>query len=182
MGCELLIANFNKGIYKIGDVVAIKDTPCEWGSKECPPNWLIVQVSDANRLTYDSYLNRPWKRIFKFNLEGLSPTMATIRITIDPSVVSASGQNSGVPVDLQLFITGVLGGVILGSGTDYLLVQLPRSLDLPTVRREFQESFGARIGFLRCIDPAFVASAIGGAKPVRTVTQMLSLIKSRLDD
>lgn len=106
MACELLIAAFNKGIYQVGDVIAIKDLPWTWGSKECPPNWIIVCISDASASELTNYL-------------------CEVRKQVDGDIVTELGRKRGVT-------SQYVGIVIAGGKPTITKAQLENFLSLRT--------------------------------------------------
>jgi len=184
MPCEILIAAVGKiGITQKGYPWIIKDCPCAWGKKECPPNWVILRLTDASKAQVEHFLNE-WKKQFAYQILAENELGYRIKVTVDPDFISVSGANKELRADLKDHIVTNYGASIVSYDGNEAVVDIPKPVSLLAVQADIYDIFSERVDTrMYYFSEADVDLALSkGGYIEMSRQQALNRIKSKLDD
>ena len=187
--CELAICNFTKGPWRPGYVVAVKECPTEWGKEECPPNWLILRVRDADRVNLEAMLYEPWRtNRYKVTEQlGELGTKAQIVIEQDATDVSATGLNAEFAIhdEMEAYLQEFYGAVLVTKESTKLVVEMSKDAvgTLSHIKGDLDGEF-AKTKDLRLVyvEPIEVTKLIKEKAPVVSLRDFHLMLHNRLDD
>ena len=81
MPVQLLVAATTHAKQIKGAIIAVRDSPTTWGSKEGLPNYIVVTISNATAEQVDEYLGA-WKTDFQHSVVTLPDLSKQITVTI----------------------------------------------------------------------------------------------------
>jgi len=182
--CEILIAAVGKsGVTDKGYPWIIKDCPCVWGTKECPPNWVILHLTNASRAQVEHFLNS-WFKYFVYEILAENEQGYRIKVTVDSALISASGANRELRADLKDHIITNYGASVFSYDGNEAVVDIPKPVDLQALRADIYDIFSERVDtrmYYFSEEDVDLALSLGGHIEM-TRQQALNRIKSKLDD
>jgi len=184
MPCEILIAAVRKtGITEKGYPWIIKDCPCAWGKKECPPNWVILHLTDASKTQVEHFL-KEWHKYFAYQILAENELGYRIKVTVDADFISASGTNRELRADLKDHLVTVWGASIFSYDANEAVVDIPKPVSLLAVQADIYDIFSERVDtrFYYFSEPDVDLALSQGGYIEMTRQQALNRIKSKLDD
>lgn len=117
MGVELLIVAVAKDPYIRGEPVVIKESPANWGSKERPPNWVRVIVSDATFEQAQAYLE-PMRTVFTYEVLAQNANGKRIKVSVHPGIISVFGADKGMRQELYEYLNTEYGAINVPTKSD----------------------------------------------------------------
>lgn len=145
MPCEILIAAVGKlGVTEKGYPWIIKDCPAKWGNKECPPNWVVLKITDATKAQVIKY-KRGWFKYFKHEILVENDQGYRIKVTVDPTFISVSGINRSLRSGMKDYITTHWGANIVSYDNNEVIVDIPKPVDLAELKADAYDKFTERI-------------------------------------
>lgn len=187
MACEILIAAKDLNHSSKGYPKNVKDIPCVWGKKECPPGYVILRITDASASQVEHFLQQ-WHKKFAYTIINENEAGYRIKVEVDPALVSASGMNKEVRADMKYYIRNTWDAVIVAYDDFSVFVDIPKVdgvLDLQEVKDDIHDKFAEVIDHrFYYFDSGDVDNALTkpGGIVERTKAQVLTMIRSKLDD
>jgi len=145
MPCEILIAAVGKPeVTDKGYPWIIKDCPCVWGRMECPPNWVILHLTNATKANVE-HLLASWYKSFAYEILGENEQGYRIKVTVDPDFVSASGANKELRADLKDDLVTNWGASIVSYNGFEAVVDIPKPVSLLELQAHIYDIFSERV-------------------------------------
>ena len=198
MAVEMLIAAHDLNHSLKGYPKNIKDIPCVWGTKESPPDYVILRVMGTITKDQVEYFLQQWHKKFTYDIIAENDQGYRIRVKVDPVFVSVSGVNKEVRAELKTYIRDAYGASIFSYDDYEAVVDVPKPLTMfpgmPLIERsvtlqelkddihdKFTEVIDHRFYYFESTDVDYALTQPGGIVE-RTKAQVLAMIKSKLDD
>lgn len=184
MAVEILIAAHDLNHSLKGYPKNAKDTPCAWGTKEGLPDYVILRATDATKAQVEHYLAQ-WQKYFTYDIVNENDLGYRIRVKVDPTLVSASGMNKGVRSEMKTYIQDYHNAIIFSYDNYEAVVDVPKPVILSDLKNDVNDKFAEiidhRFYYFDSADVDYALTQPGGIVE-RTKVQVLSMIKSKLDD
>lgn len=133
MPCSILIraTDSPSGGMKKGYLSVVTDLPHTWGAMEGMPNWIHVDISDADASEVESFLAN-WMLFFEVTtVQDIAPR-ARLRFKVHPSVISASGTGRNeIKAEMSAWAVNDYGASIVNNSISYTLIDFPKPLTGP---------------------------------------------------
>jgi hypothetical protein len=149
MPCELLICNFNKGLWNRGYAVAVKDVPCEWGAKEGLPNWIILRITDATKDQVEQYMGTWPGNMFTYTVQAQNEQGYRVKFEIDPAYVNAVGLGGEIKKEVRDYLVESHQAVLVEYDWNYAVFDIPKPVVLAEVRLGLKLTFSAYVALRR---------------------------------
>ena len=100
MPAEILIHALTHGPFLKGSVCLIKDSPAIWGSKEAPPDFVVVIISDA---TVDQvvHFTENYKNVIEYTLLNSNELGRRYSMSVDPKIIELEGEEAGIKQEVR---------------------------------------------------------------------------------
>lgn len=184
MPCEILIAAVGKsGVTKKGYPWIIKDIPCAWGTKERPPNWIVLRLNDASKAQVEHFLDS-WYKYFAYEILAENEQGYRVKVTVDPTLISASGANRQIRSEMKDHIIREWDASVVSYDDNQAIVDIPKPVDLLALKADIYDIFSERIDTrFHYFSEADVDLALAQAGYIEmTKQQAFNRIKSKLDE
>lgn len=196
MPCEILIAAEDKNHSKKGYPKQVKDVPAIWGTKEGPPGYVILRITNASAEQVEHFLEQ-WKKTFSYQIVAETALGYRIKLTVDPALVSASNINKEIRSELKTYIQTTYGASIYSYSGYEVVVDVPKPitsmigteweqvLTLQELKMDIHDKFAEVIDHrFHYFDDSVVNYALTQPEGIveRTKAQVLALVKNKLDE
>lgn len=196
MPCEILIAAKDLNHSKRGYPKNVKDIPCVWGKKECPPGYVILRITDASADQVEHFMQQ-WLKMFSYQIVNENEQGYRIRITVDPALISASNINKELRAELKDDIQTTYAASIYSYDGYEAVVDVPkpivadagkkteRVLTLQELKAEIHDKFAEVIDHrFHYFDSNAVDYALLQPSGIveRTKVQALAMVRNKLDE
>ncbi len=185
MAVEILVAAIAKpGVTERGYPWIMKETPCVWGGREGPPNWVILRITDASKIQVEHVLDT-WKKSFIYTILNENEQGYRIKVEVDPLLISVSGLNKEIRSDLKTFIKDNFSGSIVNFSFEHATIDIPKPVDLADLKAQvldlFEVRVDTRIYHFSNTDVDWALAQPDGIAEM-TKAEVLSRIINKLDD
>ena len=202
MSCEILIRATTHaeaptvGRYK-GDPQEVRDDSIlpvkPWGSKEGPPEFVILHVTDAPASQVQVYMDGV-VNTFEYEIQAENPSGWRIRISLNPKITELYGIDKGVRNDMRDYLIDNWGGVVFDYDNvnhTYAVMDFPKPLifiptgieyGLPELKADVHDKF-VNVAFRRRyrFSEADVDQVLGlGGKVDQTLAQVNASVIDRI--
>jgi hypothetical protein len=130
----------------------------------------------------DSFLGEWSTGVFKATVQLENADGYRVRIEMDPSVISVSGLNKSVKIAVRDYLQNTWNAGIRSYGDDYVVVDIPKPVDLQVAWKDMKDVFHERYEMRRYYfssEDVDYALSQGGVIEL-TRDQALSHVKDRL--
>ncbi|KKM78645.1 hypothetical protein LCGC14_1357850 [marine sediment metagenome] len=196
MAVEILVAAKNLNHSLKGYPKNAKDTPCVWGTKERPPDYVILRLTDATKVQVEHYLQQ-WHKKFAYDIINENASGYRIKVKVDPALVSVSNVNKAVRAEMKKYIQDTFGASIFSydaceavvdvlkpitrdKGTEWEKILTLRELK-NDIHDKFADVIDHRHYYFSNSDVDYALTQPGGIVE-RTKAQVLAMIKNKLDE
>lgn len=148
MPCSVLIraTTSPSGGMPIGAIsVVMQGLPINWGSSEGLPNWIHVNISDADASEVEFFLAQ-WITRFEVTTVQDIPARARLRFEVHPSVISSSGTGRDeIKAEMSAWVLAFYGGSIVNNSVSHILADFPKAdpryTSIPEITSDFADIF-----------------------------------------
>ena len=139
MPCEVLIRATSSAVRFKGDPQEVRDDlflpQRPWGSKEGPPEFIILHVTDATAAQIQGYMDAI-VNTFEYTIQAENENGWRIRISVNPAITRDYGPDKGVRNDMRDDLIATWGGQVFdydNTNHEYAVMDFPKPLmHLPT--------------------------------------------------
>jgi len=127
MACEILIAAKDLNHSLKGYPKQTKDVPAVWGTKECPPDYVKLRITDCDKSQVEYFLTQ-WYKTFKYNIIAENAQGYRIQVGVDPAVISVSGLNREIRSGMKAYIQDTFNANIFSYEDNEVIVDIPKPI------------------------------------------------------
>lgn len=184
MGYELLVMAQDKRSWKKGYVVARKEQPCVWGSKEGPPFFVRIVIPDGD-IKESDVLVEEWfsGAVTVTEVQPAGDKFRYLKVEPDAKYIGKSGENSEIKQSDRLDVVDRTGAKVVDHNANYTLFEVPKNISSEQFKSEFENyhlhTFDLR---LKYIVSAIIDQALEMKDGRVELSKSAVLIKNRLDD
>ncbi len=184
MPVEILIAAHDLNHSLKGYPKNAKNTPCVWGMKERPPDYVILRITDADKSQVEHFLQQ-WQKTFVYEILNENEQGYRIRVKVDPDLVSASGMNKAFRADIKTHIVNEYNASVFSYDAYEAVIDIPKPADLQRMKLDIHDQFAEVVDHRHFyFDSTDVDNALlqPGGIVEKTRSQVLAMIKNKLDE
>jgi hypothetical protein len=136
MPCEIAILKNAKAPYwKTGNIVEVRDVPCEWGSRVTLPNWIIIEVPDATAAEM-AYLTDAMDDLLTFMITNETPLKYTVKIEGNPGYLSRPGMMGAFQSSISKVLLAINKAKTKNRGNGFIVVEITKPANMVEIQAE----------------------------------------------
>jgi hypothetical protein len=136
MPCELaILKNAKQPYWKTGNIVEIRDTPCDWGAKVTLPNWIIIEIPDATAAEM-AYLIDEMDDLLTFTITNETPLKYTVKIEGNPGYLSRPGMMGAFQSSISKVLLAINKAKTKSRGNGSIVIEITKPANMVEIQAE----------------------------------------------
>ena len=180
MPCEIaVLKNAKQPYWKTGNIVEVRDAPCDWGSKVTLPNWIIIEIPDATAAEM-AHLIDAMDDLFTFTITNETPLKYTVKIEGNPGYLSRPGMMGAFQSSISKVLLAIDKSKTKNRGNGSIVIEITKPANLVEIQAEIYNRIRNHLIFKKySIDEAEVNEiAAESGRSERAKSALMSKIKN----
>lgn len=163
MPCQVLIAATTHAKATKGWLIVVRDEPTSWGTREVPPDYVVLRVTNASASEVQPFL-ATWKTNFQHSTVTNPDLSVQITVSISQKILDIFGAVHGLKLKLKTYLENKWSATIISWSptANQMVFDVPEGTDLAALKSDildkFEEQLGPRWLFAEAdVDAALVA-------------------------